>query len=104
MYLEPARRGERIRVTLRGAVIAEITGPEATGEEAGLIRGRLRGTVLRYDLPAEPAHAPGEWTVNRPRYPRSGVAKKLSRKAAQASQRHGTRGELLVSAISSSRS
>ena len=63
-YLERARRGERIRVTSRGAVIAEITGPKATEEEAELIRRRLRGTVLRYDLPAEPAHAPEEWTVN----------------------------------------
>jgi prevent-host-death family protein len=63
-YLERARRGEHIRVTLRGAVIAEITGPKATAEEAELIRRRLRKTVLRYDSPAEPAHAPGEWTIN----------------------------------------
>jgi prevent-host-death family protein len=63
-YLERARRGERIHVTLRGAVIAEITGPKATGEEAELIRSRLRRSVLRYDLPVDPAHAPGEWTVN----------------------------------------
>jgi prevent-host-death family protein len=63
-YLDRARRGERIRVTSRGAVIAEITGPKATDEEAELIRGRLRRTVLKYDLPAEPAHARDEWTVN----------------------------------------
>ncbi len=63
-YLERARRGERIRVTSRGAVIAEITGPKAAEEEAELIRRRLRRTVLRYDLPAEPAHALDEWTVN----------------------------------------
>jgi prevent-host-death family protein len=63
-YLDRARRGERIRVTSRGAVIAEITGPKATDEEAELIRSRLRRTVLRYDSPAEPAHAPDEWTVN----------------------------------------
>ncbi len=64
-YLERARRGERVRVTLRGAVIAEITSPKATGEEAELIRRRLRRTVLGYDLPAEPAHAPDEWRANR---------------------------------------
>jgi prevent-host-death family protein len=63
-YLERARRGERIRVTSRGAVIAEITSPKATEEQAELIRWRLRRTVLRYDLPAEPAHAPDEWAVN----------------------------------------
>lgn len=63
-YLERARRGERIRVTSRGAVIAEITGPKAAEEEAELIRRRLRRTVLRYDLPAEPAHALDEWMVN----------------------------------------
>jgi prevent-host-death family protein len=64
-YLGRARRGERIRLTSRGAVIAEIMSPQATEEEAALIRMRLRRTVLRYDLPAEPAHAPEEWTVNR---------------------------------------
>jgi prevent-host-death family protein len=63
-YLERARRGELIRVTSRGAVIAEITGPKATEEEAELIRKRLRRTVQRYDSPAEPAHAPDEWTAN----------------------------------------
>jgi prevent-host-death family protein len=64
LYLERARGGERVRVTSRGSVIAEITSPKATEEEAELIRRRLRRTVLRYDLPAEPAHAPDEWTVN----------------------------------------
>ena len=63
-YLDRARRGERIRVTSRGAVIAEITGPKAAEEEAELIRRRLRRTVLRYDLPDEPAHALDEWTAN----------------------------------------
>jgi prevent-host-death family protein len=64
LYLERARRGERVRVTSRGSVIAEITRPKATEEEAELIRRRLRKTVLRYDLPTEPAHPPEEWTVN----------------------------------------
>jgi prevent-host-death family protein len=64
-YLDRAQRGERIRVTSRGAVVAEITGPKATEEEAEFIRRRLRRSVLRYDSPPEPAHAPEEWTVNR---------------------------------------
>jgi prevent-host-death family protein len=63
-YLDRARRGERIRVTLRGTVIAEITGPKATAEEAALIRKQLRGAVLHYESPAEPAHQPEEWSVN----------------------------------------
>jgi prevent-host-death family protein len=63
-YLDRARRGERIRLTSRGAVIAEITGPKAAEEDAELIRNRMRRTVLRYDLPDEPAYAPEEWTVN----------------------------------------
>jgi prevent-host-death family protein len=64
-YLDRARRGERIRVTSRGAVIAEITGPKATDEEAELIRKQLRGAVLHYESPTEPVHAPEEWSVNK---------------------------------------
>jgi prevent-host-death family protein len=63
-YLERARRGERIRVTSRGAVIAEISPPKAAEEEAKLIREQLRGAVLHYDSPTEPAHAPEEWAAN----------------------------------------
>jgi len=63
-YLERARRGERIRVTSRGAVIAEISPPKVADEEAKLIRGKLRGAVLQYDAPTEPTHAPEEWAAN----------------------------------------
>jgi prevent-host-death family protein len=63
-YLDRARRGERIRVTSRGAVIAEITGPKATSEEAELIRRQLRGAVVHYESPTEAAYAPEEWSVN----------------------------------------
>ena len=63
-YLERARRGERIRVTSRGAVIAEISPPKAAGEEAKLIREQLRGSVLHYHSPTEPAHAPEDWAAN----------------------------------------
>jgi antitoxin (DNA-binding transcriptional repressor) of toxin-antitoxin stability system len=63
-YLERARRGERIRVFARGAAIAEITGPKATGEEAELIRARLRGALMQYELPTEPAYATEEWSAN----------------------------------------
>ena len=63
-YLERARRGERIRVISRGAVIAEITCPKATEDEAAVLRKQLRGAVVHYESPTEPAHQPEEWSVN----------------------------------------
>lgn len=63
-YLERARRGERIRVTSRGEVIAEISAPKAKEEEAEVIRKQLRGTVLHYESPIQPAHAEEEWTAS----------------------------------------
>ena len=64
-YLAKVRRGERLRVTLRGKVIAEITPPAASKDEVAAARARLRGSVLRYDDPLEPVIAPEEWEVNR---------------------------------------
>lgn len=64
-YLAKVRRGERLRVTLRGKVIAEITPPVPSKDEAAAARARLRGSVLRYDDPLEPVIAPEEWEVNR---------------------------------------
>lgn len=63
-YLKRVRQGERIRVTARGQVIAELAPPTATSDEAALARRRLRGSVVRYDHPLEPAIAPEEWTAN----------------------------------------
>lgn len=64
-YLERARRGERIRVSSRGEVIAEISSPKAAEEEAELIRSRLRGSVLHYESPTGPAHEPEDWEATR---------------------------------------
>jgi prevent-host-death family protein len=64
-YLERVRRGERIKVTSRGRVIAELTPPAPTAGEAAAARRRLRNSVLRYDRPLEPLREPGEWEVNR---------------------------------------
>jgi prevent-host-death family protein len=64
-YLERARRGERIRVTSRGEVIAEISPPKATQREVETIRSQLRGSVVHYELPTEPAYDPKEWSANR---------------------------------------
>ncbi len=63
-YLERARRGERIRVTSRGEVIAEISSPKAVEAESEIIRERLRGSVMYYESPMESAHGPKEWAAN----------------------------------------
>jgi prevent-host-death family protein len=64
-YLARAARGERIRVTSRGKVIAEITPPAAAPDEVRAARARLRGSVRRYDRPLEPVIDPGDWDANR---------------------------------------
>lgn len=64
-YLARAQRGERFRVTSRGRVVAELTPPAATKAEIAEARARLRGSVLRYDRPLDPAFDPGEWDINK---------------------------------------
>lgn len=64
-YLAKVRKGERVRVTLRGKVVAEITPPAAMPEEAAAARMRLRGSLVRYDKPFEPVISPDEWEMNR---------------------------------------
>lgn len=64
-YLARVARGEHIRVTSRGRVIAEIAPPtpEATAVDAA--RARLRGSLIRYDAPTEPVLPADEWEMNR---------------------------------------
>ena len=64
-YLARVRRGERLRVTSRGRVIAEITPPSAGQADAAEVRKRLKGSVLRFLRPLEPVLSPQEWDVNR---------------------------------------
>jgi len=64
-YLDKVRRGRRIRVTLRGDVIAELCPPGASGTEAAAARALLKGSVLSYDRPLEPAGDSGEWDANK---------------------------------------
>jgi prevent-host-death family protein len=64
-YLRRVRQGERIRVTSRGQVIAELGPAAPMTEERAIARKRLRGSVVRYDRPLEPATTPEEWTANR---------------------------------------
>jgi len=64
-YLAKVRRGERIKVTSRGKVVAELAPPAPSAAAVAAARTRLRGSVRRYDRPLEPAIDPGEWDVNR---------------------------------------
>lgn len=64
-YLAKVKRGERLRVTSRGKVIAELTPPAPSDGEVRAARARLRGSVLRFDRPTEPVFDPDEWDVNR---------------------------------------
>jgi len=59
------RRGERIKVTSRGNVIAELAPPAPSVDEGAAARARLRGSVRRYDRPLEPVIETAEWDVNR---------------------------------------
>lgn len=64
-YLARVRRGERIRVTSRGKVVAELTPPAAPPDHVAAARARLRGSVRRFDRPLEPVIEPGDWDLNR---------------------------------------
>ncbi len=58
-YLVRARRGERLRVTSRGQVIAEFAPPAVAKDDAEAARKRLRGSVRRYERPLDPVIDPG---------------------------------------------
>ena len=64
-YLARVRRGERVRVTSRGKVIAELAPPAPAKKDVEAARARLRGSVLCYDRPTEPVIDPKEWDANR---------------------------------------
>ena len=64
-YLALVAKGETVRVTVRGRVIAEISPPTPNIEQSTLARERLRGSLIRYDAPLEPVIAADEWDVNR---------------------------------------
>jgi prevent-host-death family protein len=64
-YLAKVRRGEKIKVTSRGQVIAEIVPPTAGKDETAAARTRLHGSVVRYDRPLDPVFDAAEWEMNR---------------------------------------
>jgi antitoxin (DNA-binding transcriptional repressor) of toxin-antitoxin stability system len=63
--LARVKRGERIRVTSRGRVIAEISPPRPEPEAVDFARASLRGSLVRYDEPLEPVLCPEEWRTLR---------------------------------------
>jgi prevent-host-death family protein len=64
-YLAQVERGETLRVTVHGRAIAEISPPTADKDEVVAARNRLRGSLLSYKKPLEPAVVPDEWDMNR---------------------------------------
>lgn len=64
-YLAKVRRGQRIKVTSRGQVIAEIVPAAPSTDAAEAARARLRGSVVKYERPLEPVFDPTEWEMNR---------------------------------------
>ncbi len=64
-YIAKVQRGERIRVTSRGKVVAELSPPVSSPDTAAAARTRLRGSVLRYDRPLESVVDASEWDMNR---------------------------------------
>ena len=65
VYLDRVRRGQRLRITLRGQTIAELGPPNGTGDEAAAARALLIGSVDRYERPLEPAASAEDWNVER---------------------------------------
>ena len=60
-----ARRGQRIKVTSRGRVVAELV-PATAGDDAPEdVRRRLRGSVLRFADPLAPVLPESDWTLFR---------------------------------------
>jgi antitoxin (DNA-binding transcriptional repressor) of toxin-antitoxin stability system len=64
-YLAKVARGERIRVTSRSKVIAELSPPGADEAAVEAARRRLRGSVRRFIRPLDPVFSPKEWGMNR---------------------------------------
>jgi len=60
---EVERSGESVTVTKHGRPVAEVKPVEKA--ERRSILGAMKGTVLRYDRPFDPAIEPDEWHANR---------------------------------------
>ena len=56
--------GESVTVTRRGRPVAVVSLPPSTGPTQSFI-GSMRGTVLKYDDPLEPAVPAEDWSALR---------------------------------------
>ncbi len=62
-YLGKLHEGENINLLSRGKVVARILPPVDECQQAREALLKLRGTVIRFDDPCEPAVPPEEWNV-----------------------------------------
>jgi prevent-host-death family protein len=64
-YLAKVQRGERINVTSRGKIVAELAPPASSPDIVAAARARLRGSVLRFERPLESVIDARDWDMNR---------------------------------------
>ena len=57
--------GQPVTVTNRGRAVAVLSPIPASDEQRPPFIGMMRGTVLRYEDPFEPAASPSDWSVLR---------------------------------------
>ena len=62
---EMNRDGGTVTITKRGRPVAVLSPVPAPGEKPSPFIGMLRGTVLKYEEPFEPATSPSDWSALR---------------------------------------
>jgi antitoxin (DNA-binding transcriptional repressor) of toxin-antitoxin stability system len=64
-WLSLAARGERVQITSHGRTIAELLPPSPNSGAAESARALLRGSVVHFTDPLQPAVDPSEWTMHK---------------------------------------
>ena len=62
---EMNRDGGSVTITNRGRPVAVLSPVTASEETPSSFIGMMRGTVLKYDEPFEPAASPSDWSALR---------------------------------------
>jgi len=62
---EMNRTGELVTITNRGRPVAVLSPMPASDEKPPAFIGMMRGTVLKYEEPFEPAASPSDWSALR---------------------------------------
>ena len=62
---EMNRDGGAVTITNRGRPVAVLSPVPASGEKHAAFIGMMRGTVVKYEDPFEPATAPSDWSALR---------------------------------------